>query len=118
MSLGKMKHRICFYRPVTLRDEEGFSKTKTQKIYEARAQVETVHFSERWLNQARFLDATIRLILRKPKSIHLRQGDTFYFQKNTYEILSLEDVALRGRFLEVIGKDVRTSGRNQSDTSR
>lgn len=118
MALGSLRHKVTFFRPITKRDTEGFSSTEVQNIYETRAMVETLHFSERWLNQARFLDATIRLVIRKPKSVSLKQGDTFSFQGARYEILSIEDVALRGRFLEIMGKDVRTSGRDQSHAPR
>ena len=110
MSIGRMTERITVSAKVITTDAEGFAVETYQQVLTARASREGRHGSEAWRNRAAFTDATELFTIRKPSQtvdtsmiVQTEQGEEF-------EITSTEDVKSRGMYLEILCREVKSSG--------
>lgn len=110
MSYGKMNTFIDLIRPVIQTDEEGFKNESDEIIASIRAYREGRHGSERWANRAAFTDATELFRFRCIPGVTVSTDMVISCPDGRYKITSVEDVKGRGMYVEVLAKEVKSSG--------
>ena len=110
MSFGKMNTQISLVETQTVKDADGFS-TKTDVILATvRAYRERRHGSERWANLARFSEATELLRFRVIPDTEVTTDMAILLDNHRFEIVSVENVKGRNMYIEVLAKEVTSSG--------
>ena len=110
MSIGMMNTRIDLCRKEVSLDEEGFSTVECKAIASIRAYREGRHGSERWSNRASFTDATDLFRFRVIPGLTVTTAMVIVCEDGRFEITSVEDVKGRGMYIEVLAKEVVSSG--------
>ena len=91
-------------------DEEGFSTITDVIIASVRAYREGRHGSEKWANRSTFTDATDLFRFRVIPGIKVTTAMVLVCDDGRFEITSVEDVKGRGMYVEVLTKEVVSSG--------
>lgn len=117
MSFGKLREKVEIMAPGTVIDEDGFAKEKPQVIATIRAYVEHKNATKRWLSRAVFSKATTLFRLRVLPGIKLDCSYLLAFDGEVYNILNVEDISLRGRYLEILAERVTASGKSTDETT-
>ena len=110
MSYGKMNTFIDIVERVIGKDSEGF-KTEVDNIAASvRAYQEGRHGNEKWANRTVFSEATDLFRFRFIPGLTITTAMVVVNKDSRYEITSIEDVKGRGMYLEVLAKEVISSG--------
>lgn len=110
MSFGKMNTFIDVVEKQKVLDEEGFSTITDVIIASVRAYREGRHGSEKWANRSTFTDATDLFRFRVIPGIKVTTAMVLVCDDGRFEITSVEDVKGRGMYVEVLAKEVVSSG--------
>lgn len=110
MSFGKMNTFIDIVEKQKVLDEEGFSTIIDVIIASVRAYREGRHGSEKWANRSTFTDATDLFRFRVIPGIKVTTAMVLVCDDGRFEITSVEDVKGRGMYVEVLAKEVVSSG--------
>lgn len=110
MSFGKMNTFIDVVEKQKVLDEEGFSTITDVIIASVRAYREGRHGSEKWANRSTFTDATDLFRFRVIPGIKVTTAMVLVCDDGRFEITSVEDVKGRGMYVEVLVKEVVSSG--------
>ena len=110
MSYGKMNTFIDLIHPIIRTDDEGFKQESDAIIASVRAYREGRHGSERWANRAAFTDATELFRFRCIPGVTVTTDMVIVCTDGRYQITSVEDVKGRGMYVEVLAKEVKSSG--------
>ncbi|WP_029502413.1 head-tail adaptor protein [Lachnoclostridium phytofermentans] len=110
MSFGKMNTFIDIVEKQKVLDEEGFSTITDVIIASVRAYREGRHGSEKWANRSTFTDATDLFCFRVIPGIKVTTAMVLVCDDGRFEITSVEDVKGRGMYVEVLAKEVVSSG--------
>lgn len=110
MSFGKMNTFIDIVEKQKVLDEEGFSTITDVIIASVRAYREGRHGSEKWANRTTFTDATDLFRFRVIPGIKVTTAMVLVCDDGRFEITSVEDVKGRGMYVEVLAKEVVSSG--------
>lgn len=110
MSFGKMNTFIDIVEKQKVLDEEGFSTITDVIIASVRAYREGRHGSEKWANRSTFTDATDLFRFRVIPGIKVTTAMVLVCDDGRFEITSVEDVKGRGMYVEVLTKEVVSSG--------
>lgn len=110
MSYGKMNSFIDIIENVTGKDAEGFRTRGDQIIASVRAYREGRHGNEKWANRAVFSEATDLFRFRKIPDVTVTTQMIISCSGGRFEITSVEDVKGRGMYIEVLAKEVTSSG--------
>ncbi len=110
MSFGKMNTFIDIVEKQKVLDEEGFSTITDVIIASVRAYREGRHGSEKWANRSTFTDATDLFRFRVIPGIKVTTAMVLVCDDGRFEITSVEDVKGRGMYVEVLAKEVVSSG--------
>lgn len=110
MSFGKMNTFIEITEKEHITDDEGFSVVHDTVIAKVRAYREGRHGSERWANRATFSEATDLFRFRVIPTVEITTEMRILCGKSVFEITSVEDVKGRGMYIEVLAKEVKSSG--------
>lgn len=110
MSLGKMNTFIDLVEKKKVLDDEGFSTIIDVVVASVRAYREGRHGSEKWANRSTFSDATDLFRFRTIPNIKITTAMVLVCEDGRYEIISVEDVKGRGMYIEVLAKEVISSG--------
>jgi head-tail adaptor len=105
-SLGRMIRPIDVITTQTIKDNDGFKTTVDTVILQTRAVVETRNFTERWVNLATFSKADTLFKIRKPPTQTIDSTMRIAWNNEQYRIISVEDVAQRGRYLEILAEKI------------
>lgn len=110
MSFGKMNTFIEIVEKQKALDDEGFSTATDVVIASVRAYREGRHGSEKWANRSTFTDATDLFRFRVIPGVKITTAMLLVCEDGRYEITSVEDVKGRGMYVEVLAKEVVSSG--------
>lgn len=110
MSFGKMNTLIDIIEKVTINDLEGFSTETENIIASVKAYREGRHGNEKWANRAIFTEATDLFRFRRIPSVTVTTEMVLACGDGRFEITSVEDVKGRGMYIEVLAKEVLSSG--------
>lgn len=110
MSFGKMNTFIDLVEKKKVLDDEGFSSIADIVVASVRAYREGRHGSEKWANRSTFSDATDLFRFRTIPNIKITTAMVLVCEDGRYEIISVEDVKGRGMYIEVLAKEVISSG--------
>ncbi len=110
MSFGRMNTQISLVRTVTSKDADGFSTKTDITLATMRAYMETKHASERWANLSTFSEATVLFRFRTLPNVEVTTDMAILLQNHRFEILSVENIKGRNMYLEVLAKEVASSG--------
>lgn len=110
MSFGKMNTFIDLVEKKKVLDEEGFSSIADIVVASVRAYREGRHGSEKWANRSTFSDATDLFRFRTIPGVKITTAMVLVCEDGRYEITSVEDVKGRGMYVEVLAKEVVSSG--------
>ncbi len=110
MSFGKMNTFIDLIEKKKVLDDEGFSKITDVVVASVRAYREGRHGSEKWANRSAFTDATDLFQFRVIPDVKVTTAMVLICEDGRYEITSVEDVKGRGMYVEVLAKEVVSSG--------
>lgn len=110
MSFGKMNTFIDLVKEVNGTDAEGFHVSSDETIASVRAYREGRHGSEKWANRAVFSDATDLFRFRCIPGVKVTTDMLLICGDQRFKITSVEDVKGRGMYVEVLAKEVKSSG--------
>jgi head-tail adaptor len=110
MSFGKMNTFIDLVEKKKVLDDEGFSSIADIVVASVRAYREGRHGSEKWANRSTFSDATDLFRFRTIPGVKITTAMVLVCEDGRYEITSVEDVKGRGMYVEVLAKEVVSSG--------
>lgn len=110
MSFGKMNTFIDLVEKKKDLDDEGFSTITDVVVASVRAYREGRHGSEKWANRSTFSDATDLFRFRTIPDVKITTAMVLICEDGRYEITSVEDVKGRGMYIEVLAKEVISSG--------
>ena len=104
MSIGRMNVPILIVMENVTKDAEGFA-TKTDTILASvHAYREGRHGSQKWVNRAAFSEATDLFRFRVIPGVRITTEHVLLCEDERFEITSVEDVKVRGMYLEVLAK--------------
>ena len=95
-------------------DDEGFSTITDVTLAEVHAYREGRHGSEKWANMAQFSEATDLFRFRIIPNLTVTKDMRILCDGHIFEITSVEDVKGRRMYIEVMAKEVTSSGTPQS----
>ena len=110
MSYGKMNTFIDIIERVTGKDSEGFRTEIDNIVASVRAYREGRHGNEKWANRATFSEATDLFRFRLIPGLTITTAMVVVSKESRFEITSIEDVKGRGMYIEVLAKEVISSG--------
>lgn len=110
MSFGKMNTFIEIVEKQKVLDDEGFSTVTDVVLASVRAYREGRHGNEKWANRSAFTDATDLFRFRVIPGLTVTTAMVIVCADNRFEITSVEDVKGRGMYIEVLAKEVVSSG--------
>lgn len=110
MSFGKMNTGIEIIQKQITTDDEGFKSENYVVIASVRAYREGRHGSEKWANRAVFSTATDLFRFRCIPHIEVTTEMLILCDNRKFEITSVENVKGRNMYIEVLAKEVRSSG--------
>lgn len=110
MSFGKMNTFIDLVEKQKVLDDEGFSTITDVVVASVRAYREGRHGSEKWANRSTSTDSTDLFRFRVIPDIKVTTAMVLICEDGRYEITSVEDVKGRGMYVEVLAKEVVSSG--------
>lgn len=110
MSFGKMNTFIDIVEKKKVLDDEGFSSIADIVVASVRAYREGRHGSEKWANRSTFSDATDLFRFRTIPGVKITTAMVLVCEDGRYEITSVEDVKGRGMYVEVLAKEIVSSG--------
>lgn len=110
MSFGKMNTFIDIVEKQKVLDEEGFSTITDVIVASVRAYREGRHGTEQWANRSTFSDATDLFRFRVIPGVKVTTAMVIVCDDGRFEITSVEDVKGRGMYIEVLAKEVVSSG--------
>jgi len=110
MSYGKMNAFIDIIEKVTTKDPEGFRTEVDNIVASVRAYREGRHGNEKWANRAAFSEATDLFRFRRIPVLTITTAMVIVSKDSRFEITSIEDVKGRGMYIEVLAKEVISSG--------
>ena len=110
MSFGKMNTFIDLVEKQKVLDDEGFSTITDVVVASVRAYREGRLVSEKWANRSTFTDATDLFRFRVIPEVKVTTAMVLVCEDGRYEITSVEDVKGRGMYVEVLAKEVVSSG--------
>lgn len=110
MSFGKMSTQIQIMQKRVALDDEGFQTESDVVVATVRAYREGRHGSEKWANRAAFSEATDLFRFRTIPGVKITTDMRLFCDGSVFEITSVEDVKGRGMYIEVLCKEVQTSG--------
>lgn len=110
MSFGKMNTFIDIIERVTIKDSEGFSTEIDNVVASIRAYREGRHGTEIWANRAAFSEATDLFRFRCIPDVTVTTAMLIACESGRFEITSVEDIKGRGMYIEVLSKEVKSSG--------
>lgn len=110
MSFGKMNTFIDLVDKQKVLYDEGFSTITDVVAASVRAYREGRHGSEKWANRSTFTDATDLFRFRVIPGVKVTTAMVLICEEGRYEITSVEDVKGRGMYVEVLAKEVVSSG--------
>lgn len=112
MSIGRMTERVTIVQKGVVYDADGFSTSQDHVICVVWASVDYRHGSVQWRNRAEFSSATAMFTTRYTDAIKpgffLRHGD------KEYAIESVENVANRSAYLEILCSEVVPAGGDEN----
>ena len=110
MSFGKMNTQIQITQKRVALDDEGFQTESDIVIADVRAYLDGRHGSEKWANRAAFSEATDLFRFRAIPGVKISTDMRLLCGDSVFEITSVEDVKGRGMYIEVLAKEVQSSG--------
>ena len=110
MSFGKMNTFIDIVEKQKILDAEGFSSITDVVIASVRAYREGRHGNEKWANRSTFSDATDLFRFRVIPGVTVTAAMVIVCEGGRFEITSVEDIKGRGMYIEVLAKEVVSSG--------
>jgi len=110
MSCGKMNTFIDIVEKVTTKDSEGFRTEVDNIIASVKAYREGRHGNEKWANRASFSEATDLFCFRRIPGVTITTSMVVVNKEDRFQITSVEDVKGRGMYIEVLAKEVISSG--------
>ena len=110
MSFGKMNTQIQITQKRVALDDEGFQTESDIVIADVRAYRDGRHGSEKWANRAAFSEATDLFRFRAIPGVKISTDMRLLCGDSVFEITSVEDVKGRGMYIEVLAKEVQSSG--------
>ena len=110
MSFGKMNRFIEITEKQVITDSEGFQSETDVVVAKVRAYLEGRHGSEKWANRAAFSEATDLFRFRAIPGVKISTDMRLLCGDSVFEITSVEDVKGRGMYIEVLAKEVQSSG--------
>lgn len=110
MSFGKMNTFIDLVQKKISVDAEGFKQQSDEVLASVRAYQEGRHGSEKWANRSSFTDATDLFRFRTIPGITVTTDLVLVCDAGRFEITSVEDVKGRRMYVEVLAKEVKSSG--------
>lgn len=110
MGFGKMNTFIEIGEKQKVLDDEGFSTVTDVVLATVRAYREGRHGNEKWANRSTFTDATDLFRFRVIPGLTVTTAMVIICADSRFEITSIEDVKGRGMYIEVLAKEVVSSG--------
>ena len=110
LSFGKMNTQIQITQKRVALDDEGFQTESDIVIADVRAYRDGRHGSEKWANRAAFSEATDLFRFRAIPGVKISTDMRLLCGDSVFEITSVEDVKGRGMYIEVLAKEVQSSG--------
>ena len=107
MSFGKMNSFIELKTEAEIEDEDGYSTIVEVTIASVRAYREYRSGTKRWANRALFSEATNLFRFRRIPGVTVTTAMTVVCEGGRFAISSIEDVAGRGMYIEVLAKEVK-----------
>lgn len=110
VSFGKMNTFIDIISPVPIKDAEGFVTEGESILASVRAYKEDRHGNEHWANMAAFSEATSLFRFRAIPDLAVTTEMVIVCEDGRYEINSVEDLRGRKMYIEVLARQVVSSG--------
>ena len=110
MSFGKMNTLIDLVIRKEVEDNDGYSTIVDVTVASVRAYREYRSGTKKWANRALFSEATNLFRFRRIPGVSVTPAMTIVCEGSRFEITSIEDVAGRGMYIEVLAKEVKQTG--------
>lgn len=110
MGFGNMNTFIDLVETRKVKDEEGFVTEEDVVLASVRAYREGRHGSKKWANMAAFSEATDLFRFRVIPGMEVTTAMTVVCGNSRFGVTSVEDVKGRGMYVEVLAKEVKSSG--------
>ena len=104
-----MREFIDIISTATAKDADGFQSQADAIVLSTRAAVETKNRTKKWVNLAAFTTANALFRLRKNPDVEITAEMRVGWNGSQYRIISVEDVAQRGMYIEIIAEKIEGS---------
>ena len=118
MSYGKMTTPITFYKRQKDTDPEGFLITEKYPLLRIRAYREDRHGSEGWKNRAAYTTATTLFRIRKTPCFTYSTDHFIVCGDEQFEIVSIENVKVKGMYMEILAERIEPDGKMHCPDAR
>ena len=108
MGIGSMRHRIAIEKKVPVVNENGFSEDTYESVGTVWAEVKPVQSRE--YEKADTTQNEVRVRFRIRHLPVLEPSMEVIFSGERYEIVFIENLDFKNRYLEIIGRKVSTGG--------
>ena len=108
MGIGSMRHRIAIEKKVPVVNENGFSEDTYESVGTVWAEVIPVQSRE--YEKADTTQNEVRVRFRIRYLPVLEPSMEVIFSGERYEIIFIENLDFKNRFLEIIGRKVNSGG--------
>lgn len=105
-----MNEFIDIILPSIITDAEGFSIKCDTILASVHAYIEDRHGNRMWANMASFSEATALFRFRKIPNLDITTKMVIVCSTGRYSIVSVENIKGRNMYVEVLVKEVKSSG--------
>ena len=110
MSVGRMRSFIYIVSNSRIKDGAGFGTDNETVLASVRAYKEVKRASEAWANRAAFANADALFRFRMIPKLTVTTDMVILCDNERYNIVSVEDVRMRGMYCEVLATKIKPSG--------
>ena len=111
MAIGRMRSFIYIVSNQRTKDSAGFGSNDETVLAAVRAYKELKRATEAWTNRAAFANADALFRFRIIPNLTITTDMVIVCDNERYNIVSVEDVRLRGMYIEALVTLVKPSGR-------
>ena len=109
--MNALREFIDIISTATAKDADGFQSQADTVVLSTRAAVETKNRTKKWANLAAYTTANALFRIRKHPDVSVTAEMRVGVKKHgsQYRIISVEDVAQRGMYIEIIAEKIEGS---------
>ena len=104
MSIGELRHRITFQKPVISTNENGFEIETYENYKTVWAKVSNLSGKEYFEAAAIQKEKTVKLLIRA--GVNVDESMRIFFNEKNYNIIFIDNINYRNKYIEIKALEV------------